>query len=62
MGCRRDDSALALQWPIVPSRVSARDAGLPSLGGLRTSVVAGMHGPWRPASAGRGGCRPVASG
>jgi dTDP-4-dehydrorhamnose 3,5-epimerase len=36
LGCRWDDPGLALHWPIVPSRVSARDAGLPSLAILRT--------------------------
>jgi dTDP-4-dehydrorhamnose 3,5-epimerase len=38
LGCRWDDPALALQWPIVPSRVSARDAGLPSFSELRTRL------------------------
>ncbi len=38
LGCRWDDPGLGLEWPIVPSLVSARDRQLPSLRTLRASL------------------------
>ena len=39
LGCRWDDPALGLPWPIRPSYLSARDESLPSLETLRATLA-----------------------
>ena len=38
LGCRWNDSALGLEWPMTPTQLSARDQDLPSLGVLLATL------------------------
>ena len=43
LGCRWDDPALGIEWPLEPSLVTERDATAPSLAGLLELLE-----PWQP--------------
>ena len=43
LGCRWDDPALGIDWPVQPSLITERDASAPSVGGLLELLE-----PWQP--------------